>query len=417
MFIIIDYGATSIKTCIYNNKILNYFDIPFPSNILLNNSNFEIKINKIKTTFHNILDRHYHYSNNNFNNLQGIYISSQMHGFYLKDGNNLLTEYISWKDERGDIFLSEIEQNNFRLITGLFPLKGIPFFNIKKILQDPIYKNKNITIKTLPNIFLDEDYNISHSTIISGLGFYDLHKKKISEYLLQFFKNKFIFDNITDKIVVSGISFYKKYKIKIFTGIGDFQNALSALSLQNNNLIINLGTGSQIALVKQNMDNNFLNEYRPYFNKYLDCITHIPSGRSIELYLNIFNNKTDLFEKISSYSKNEILSAKLKFNLSNFSGAFNFKDGGFIKNINSSNWNIDDFLKGLLLSYINQYYELIETYYKNKYNKIYLVGGIAEKNYYIREILEEKLGSKIYQIDKLNSMIGGLNNLNNLNNL
>ncbi len=407
MFIIIDYGATSIKTCIYrDDKIENYFDIDFPKNDKI--EGYSVSIQKIKKTFNDILDNHILFCKS-FKNLKGIYISSQMHGFYLSDGKKNITEYISWKDERGNVFFDDFGKDEFRKTTGLFPLKGIPFFNIKKFIEERNYKN-DLYIKTLPNIFLDEDYNISNSSMISGLGFYDLNKKKISKELSDYFENKLIFDKITDKIEKSGISFYKDYKINIFTGIGDFQNALSALNLEKNNLIINLGTGSQIALVTDdNID--FSNEFRPFFEKNLDCITHIPSGRSIDSFLNIFENKKDLYSKISSFKKEEILSAKLKFDLNVFSGSFNFKNGGIIENINEDNWSKDDYLKGLMLSYIEQYCNLINNYYKGKFNKIYLVGGIAEKNYYIKEILEEKLSTKIEQIDKLNSMIGAINNI------
>ena len=57
MFIIIDYGATSIKTCIYrDDKIENYFDIDFPKNDKI--EGYSVSIQKIKKTFNDILDNH-----------------------------------------------------------------------------------------------------------------------------------------------------------------------------------------------------------------------------------------------------------------------------------------------------------------------------------------------------------------------
>ena len=57
--------------------------------------------------------------------------------------------------------------------------------------------------------------------------------------------------------------------------------------LKKKQLLINMGTGSQIIL--KNKIKYSIFEKRNYFNDTLNCVTHIPSGRS----LNLISNKID----------------------------------------------------------------------------------------------------------------------------
>ena len=70
----------------------------------------------------------------------------------------------------------------------------------------------------------------------------------------------------------------KKY---LYGGYGDLQTAFIGSKLKKQ-LLINMGTGSQIILKNKIKYNIF--EKRNYFNDTLNCVTHIPSDRSLNLF-------------------------------------------------------------------------------------------------------------------------------------
>ena len=93
--LLIDFGASRIKSVLLQNDIfINNIDYlpPIPCNY--NDRKYEIPISEIKDIFYNIV------KNNINNNIDSIFICSEQHGFALMNGDNFITEYISWKDNR-----------------------------------------------------------------------------------------------------------------------------------------------------------------------------------------------------------------------------------------------------------------------------------------------------------------------------
>ena len=119
-------------------------------------------------------------------------------------------------------------------------------------------------------------YETLHSTYAQSTGFYKLNNKS-------FFKKKIFLNKIVNnKKNLIGNIIFKNEKKFIYGGYGDLQAAVAGTKIQNNEILINMGTGSQIIL--KNLNNNYnIFEKRNYFNRYLDCKTHIPSGRSLNL--------------------------------------------------------------------------------------------------------------------------------------
>jgi hypothetical protein len=174
----------------------------------------------------------------------------------------------------------------------------------------------------------------------------------------------------TDKIECIGTI----CNIPVLTSISDTYSALKSVNLDSN-MIINLGTGSQVF----------------YFNKNQ---SYIPSGRSL-LHINNFfkqlNSNLDIFEDMQKLTLESVLNGSLKINLNFFKQNYNYKEGGSIELIND-NFNYCNFISSLLKSYIEQYFEFIEDYLKNKNasKNIFLLGGIPKKNKLIKEYFEYK---------------------------
>ena len=119
-------------------------------------------------------------------------------------------------------------------------------------------------------------YGTLHSTYAQSTGFYKLNNTS-------FLNNKIFLNKIVkSKKNLIGTIIFKNEKKFIFGGYGDLQAAFAGSNVKNNEILINMGTGSQIILKKISKNCNIF-EKRNYFNRYLDCKTHIPSGRSLNL--------------------------------------------------------------------------------------------------------------------------------------
>jgi hypothetical protein len=186
--------------------------------------------------------------------------------------------------------------------------------------------------------------------------------------------------NSSDIINVGNIN-----NIPVYSGIGDFQASL--INIKPNELYINMATGSQMAILVDKLENNKNTNYRPFFyNNYLKCITHIPSGR----YLNIFNN---LFEDIFTYdlTYKDIINSNLLISTNIFDN-----NGLTINNITFNNFNKKNIIASIFKSYLDQYINYYNIYFKNlNIDKIVLAGGIPKKILFIKDYFEYYINKPI----------------------
>jgi sugar (pentulose or hexulose) kinase len=74
-----------------------------------------------------------------------------------------------------------------------------------------------------------------------------------------------------------------------FTPVGDAQCALVGALLEENELSLNISTGSQVSLLKPKLEFGDFTT-RPFFdNRYLATITHIPAGHALALLVKLFS--------------------------------------------------------------------------------------------------------------------------------
>lgn len=418
-FLLLDYGATNIKSAIVdllNGQIKMVEKYSFPPNVKNLKSRFEISVNELKNSFLMICDKYYHKYDAKFD---GISISSQMHGFIvLNDRLEPKTNYISWKDERsleevgGKITFEHANKNLgyvFREITGMTPRPGIPYFNIFHLARNNEIKNDDIIISlpTWLSLVSNNTKLIEHDTMLAGLGFYNISNRKTSVDLISFlYDNTNIKPKFCERAEIGEVLGYwhsSNKNVPIYLGVGDHQCALlGADVLYEGDVSINLGTGSQVSCVRKSLEKNINAieyDYRPYFDgNYLKTITHIPSGRVLDEFIsflkdvasNSVNNNFDPWEIVSSLSDEEIINSTLKFDLSIFNGSWNYTTGGKIDQIKFGSLNIHNYLSSLMKSYIEQYIYAIQVLTKgNKNFKYIFSGGIARRLPYITRIFSK----------------------------
>jgi len=402
--LLIDFGASRVKSAFYDGE--QVFDVQSHNPIESKNTKdkkFEIDLHKISEQFKEIVK--YYYSKYEIDN---IFISSQMHGFALIDSeNNPITDYISWKDERClnkidgissfDI-LSEKLGKKFLEKTGMNLRPCYPVFNLYHLLREKQMNKKSFKVISLPDWLClcdKKSLNLSHDTMIAGLGFYNIYEKCFDKEIIDLFNIFGVdinFNEVTTVVKLGGYIEINGKDIEIYTGFGDHQCAVFGAGNDEHSISLNLGTGSQIAMINPMNKNS---EKRPFFNdELLSVITHIPSGRAFNTYINFLkeiSSEKDYWQILSTIKLKEIKECNLNVNMAVFSSAWNYENGGNITNIDENNFTLRNFLTSLVKSYITQYEKGIETLGKTDYHtKIILSGGIPKRIPVIKEYFENK---------------------------
>ena len=299
----IDYGATFIKGAVLDidrMKIDHVVRFPFPDFISnLPEAFREISPEAILTATRHILGN----LSAHTENPEGILLCGQMGCLVLvDDSGRALTNIVSWQDSRGDRSnapgstedlvrsVSEMHLiaagNDFRASTPLKTLFWLKANNpglqrcVPTTLCDFIAAN-------LTNSRVD-----SHRTNAAAFGCMDLNT---GDWHPEVLKSLDLTDLQWPDIVSDwdrpvGVSSIGGIRIPVFPSIGDQQAALVGAGLEERELSINIGTGSQVS----RLSSSFLTgdfQCRPFVDaRYVCTITHIPAGRALNGLLRFLNS-------------------------------------------------------------------------------------------------------------------------------
>jgi len=431
-FLLIDFGASRVKAAMINIRsgiFSQAKDFPPSANIATVAGHFEIAPQEIHKQFLEIAS---HYST--LSSIDGIFLCSQMHGFIALDENQKpLSNYISWKDERSleqdnsKISTFDFLQNQlgpkFKQITGIKPRPSFPFFNAAHwAKKQGIKKAALITLPDWLAMISGRGTGAAHSTMLAGLGFYDIYKNQISHELVALAKEfsccEFSFNKPASHNQIAGYWTGKTSKIPIYAGVGDHQCAvLGAGNLPGKTISVNIGTGSQVSVIDVKPQSEEV-EYRPYFNNStLATITHIPAGRALEFYIKGFADKQNiqaenLWQLFSSVVQDDAESSQTNINLAVFPSArgFNpvYKPEDIFKQLSDPKL----FLAGLVKALAKQYAEVINIFDpKTEIPTIQLSGGVARKLLVLAPIFHKLTNRQVLPAAEIDETFLGLKNL------
>ena len=386
----LDFGASRVKAAIScDGLIVESKDYTSPPACKCEDRHYEIDPSLYFKIFFSALSFFHNYD------IQAIFVCSEMHGFILlNDRGCPITNYISWKDERSllkdrngktsfETITSQLGQH-FQRVTGMQARPCYPLFNIHKLLRDNQIASARVC--TLPDFLCTISgfsENLCHSTMAAGLGFYNIYKKSIDDDIVKCVSKttKLEFPTVTDEIAVGGYVVHKQQKIPVYIGVGDHQCAVLGAGNSEATISVNLGTGSQVSVISKC---NVAQEQRPFFfNQYLSVITHIPSGRALNVFCNFLralNPQFDFWGKLASIDLSMMQQATLDISLTLFESAWLFEQYGNIGGIRENNFTVENFLSSLFKSYIMQYVRAIQSICPFPTDKTILIsGGIGTK--------------------------------------
>lgn len=319
-----------------------------------------------------------------------IGVTGQMHGIVYtdKDGNAVSPLY-TWQDGRGNL---PYKDTTYAKYLNSFSGYGnvTDFYNT----ENGIKPKSAVSYCTIHDYFVMRlcklKKPIMHTSDAASLGCYDLKN------------NRFNYDctaEITGDYRIAG-----EYKgIPVSVAIGDNQASVFSTLTDENDVLVNIGTGSQISVISDKIADSAQIETRPYFEgKYLLAGAALCGGRAYSLLKNFYAEAfgyikrvdDDEVYKIMNYMLKDAKSSSFKVD-TRFAGTrLNSEITGGISGITTENFTPSALTYGVLCGMAD---ELLNMYEQMGVRKSGIVGsgnGIRKNKTLVR-IFEEKLGAKM----------------------
>ena len=305
------------------------------------------------------------------------------------------------------------------------PLKaGIASTNLYELLlKNPELRQKELYFYTLGDYIIrkitKQMPNI-HPTNAAATGLYDLELNEWSESLIQ----KMGFENIVFPDISEGETIRMvigNTNVSFYEAIGDQQAALLGAGISETNQIsINMGTGSQISTLTNQLILSQDFQTRPFFKgQYLLTIPHIPCGRALNVFFNFFKSiicqytgkvciDDDLLWEIMMNPKREAKEENLVVDLSFFSNACSARRTGRIDNLGEHNLGLNCLMDAVLEQMADNYKNAMAKIVSKEQHieRVIFSGGVALKNPQLRERIAEKIGISNCDVSRDETFIG-----------
>ena len=372
--LLIDFGASRIKSCLYDtqhNQLLNIYSTPGAS---FNNIDV-VPLKILNESFNQHMEYH-----KNFNL---IIICCEMHGFILCDDTRYLLDcsYISWRSNSSinKNYENIYKNSNYRNKTGITLRSGLPYCNL--INHELFDKDAHFFTLIDALILLNGEWmNKSPVHLAAATAMYDIFK---NDWITELCKdNHQHYPSMKD--FSEPLGYFRTVSCKeipIFGGLGDLQASIFSLEMTKDILNLNLGTGSQISMIYEKADTNDY-DLRPLVgNNYISTITHIPCGRVLQMYANIFSSKKSQLEFWDSiFDDDSEKRLSRDYPLGIFPGSYNYNSDFDISNLSGDEMDPSTLAISLKKALFQQYQEIVEGILRTRdINKILITGSLGHK--------------------------------------
>ena len=319
-----------------------------------------------------------------------IGVTGQMHGIlYIDENGKAVSPLYTWQDERGN---QPYKETTYAKHLGSFSGYGnvTDFYN----RENGIRPTEAVSYCTIHDHFVMKICGLKkpiiHSSDAASFGLYDL------------IENKFNYDydvDITSQYMIAG-----EYKdIPVSVAIGDNQASVLSTLANEESVLLNVGTGSQISIISDNVIENDDIEVRPYFeNKYLIVGAALCGGRAYSVLKNFYSEILGFVEYVSDEEVYGIMNKMIEKSGNSkltvdtrFAGTRkNANISGCISGITTENFKASELTVGVLEGMVNELFEMYKCMGKDKTGIVGSGNGIR-KNPALVKIFEEKFGTKM----------------------
>lgn len=318
-----------------------------------------------------------------------IGVTGQMHGMVYTnaDGWAISPLYI-WQDERGNL---PYKDTTYAKYLGSFSGYGTvtDFYNRENGLRPA----DAVSFCTIHDYFVMKLCGLRtalmHSTDAASFGGFDL------------VKNCFNYDvgvDVTTDFAIAG----KYCGVPVAVAIGDNQASVFSTLANEENVLLNVGTGSQVSVISDKIAESDEVETRPYFDgKYLIVGAALCGGRAYSMLKNFYKEILDCKGEISDDEVYAMMNKMLETDSgavtvdTRFAGTRKKPDiCGSITGITTENFTPASFTKGVLNGMAQELYDMYEKMGVKKSGIVGSGNGIR-KNAALVRIFEEKFGARM----------------------
>ncbi|RLS54945.1 MAG: hypothetical protein DWH91_10635 [Planctomycetota bacterium] len=189
-------------------------------------------------------------------------------------------------------------------------------------------------------------------------------------------------------------------RYELFGSYGDQQCALRGAGLQNQELSLNISTGSQVSRRVPVFQPGNYQSRKYFFGDYLDTVTHLPAGRSLNTLVELL---TELARAEGITLENpwrtiqakvmDVASTDLKVDLAFFRGPLG--EQGSIREITTENLNVGQLFHASFRAMADNYYRIANRVGSVDWSGIVLSGGLTQTIPLLRRLIEERFPQPI----------------------
>jgi sugar (pentulose or hexulose) kinase len=347
--------------------------------------------------------------------VEDISLCTEMHGFMLvaTDSVTPLTPYISWQDQRASFATAparstlddlQARATEFLRHTGMRLRPGLPALNLVHMARQGSLP-PTARFATLADWLLlrgGESAPQCHPTLAAGTGLYSLLEQAWQPALVAMAGADISgvqFPRIHDPAQPIGKIRLAGRVLRVWGGIGDMQAAAHGGTFpQGGDILINLGTGSQVMAITQQAASGV--DRRPgATGPQFHAVTHIPSGRALNVFASFLDECAALgggqpyfWKLFSELDAREVLQASACVDLNVFEAAWKYASGGQISGIREHQFRPRQFLLSLARSWLQQYADALASIDpQHPGTHFLLTGGLSRRAAFIPAVLEQLL--------------------------
>lgn len=411
-YIGIDLGSSFVKAVLLDlcaEKMVTRKKYPSPKRRKNKNPNiFEIPAGEIVDIVRLLIDGY----TSEYSDVEGIIISTQMHGFVYSIPNQE-DIYVSWQDMRcldsipgkNTSYLESMEKTitpNMMKNNGVYIKPSLAVCNLYTLLDENRNLPRNGTLYTIGSYVIHAltGNNICHISNAAPLGLADVAHHCWDTSMLERMNLKELqLPRLADSdYEICGTYHSNSCTLKIFPDYGDMQVAILGSRIGDGDVAVNIATGAQvIRYAKEFVPGCY--EIRPYFDgSYLNTISNMPAGRNLDVLVNFLCEVTqeisgtpitaqDVWKKIheETLTKDEELVVETSFYKNPY-----FPNGGAIRGITHSNLHLGTLFQAAFEDMANTYWKYIqELGNPDLIRRIVCAGGVNWRTPELRQIISQ----------------------------
>jgi len=200
-------------------------------------------------------------------------------------------------------------------------------------------------------------------------------------------------------------------RFELFGSYGDQQSALRGANLQRGELSLNISTGSQVSRRTPTFRPGAYQSRKYFFGDYLDTVTHIPAGRSLNVIVDLL---TELARaegvalaapwKTIQRRVEEVSETDLQVDLAFFRSPVG--DHGSIDRITTDNLHVGALFLAAYRSLAENYARLAERFSETDWQAVVLSGGMTKNAPRLRWLIEQRFSACIRESRDEETLLG-----------